>query len=214
MKIVNFWREHKTILISILIILVTLNVCSKMWQIDPPETTYLEQSTDNYVDNVQEELIHFENEIKQKERNKNIINIFFITILVITLISYRYSKQIRELLTIRRVLFKTFIYRSRETKRVLMRLKVVNNSEASITFSEPIIHFKKFKEVRQFKISTPLFPVTLTKGTSQEIVIDIEKFWEKIDDLKRFDYIGASIEEAGGKTYKKWAKPKWLIFNN
>ncbi len=214
MKIVKFWQDYKTLLIPIFLVLVTLNFCSKMWQIEPPETTYLEQSSDEYVDNIQDgESHYYENEIKPKN-NKKIINIIFIVIIIATVISYKYSKQITNALTLKRVLFKTFIYRNKQTKRVLMRIKVINNSQSSLTFFEPIIHFKKFNKVRQFKISTSLFPVTLTQGTSQEIVIDIEQFWEKIDDLKRFDYIGASIEESGGKTYRRWAKPKWLIFNS
>lgn len=187
-------------------------MCSKMWNIEKPETSYL-QEIESYENNNHDYSHNHIEHPETKEKSLNITNLIFVILLFSIFFYYGYTKQWFKNYKPKWVFFKTLIYRNKTNQRVLMRLTVVNNTNSSKTFLAPNIYFKKLNKTREFQIKTDVFPVTLTEGTSQEITIDIEQFWEKIDELKKFDSIGASIQEQGGKTYRTWAKPKWLIFN-
>ncbi|MBZ4675788.1 MAG: hypothetical protein JG782_407 [Anaerophaga sp.] len=100
------------------------------------------------------------------------------------------------------------------TGRKLLRISVENRTSEGLTFLAPMILFSKWGNERRFRLKSSnqedMFPLTLTPGTGHEVVIDLDQFYEKIPDLKGATRVGASIETAEGKQYKKFALPAWL----
>lgn len=220
MKLADFWKRYRTLMISVVSVLIVLNFCGRMWTPDEtlPPTNIEQNTTEKPLQSEGKKL-----EIYDKNYNKpptkptsswltTLWEIVVTTSLIGVLIYYSYTRGWLESLMPKWVAFKTTIFRDTHTHRLHMRLSVVNNTRESKTFQSPQIYFKHWQKSRRFNIKTTIFPLTLTPGTKQDIVIDIDQFWDKVTDLKEFKRVGALIKETGGKQYRTWARPTWLVW--
>lgn len=218
MKIAEFWKNNRTLIVSILGILIVLNYCARMWQPEEVSNTPLQNEEqfspdrpigdkriNSYEDSINK---HIQPEPSQLDAIWQIIVTLALTGV---LLYYGFTRGWYARFIPKWVAFSTPIYRDKLSKRLVMRITVANNTNESKTFLSPHIYFKKWQAVRKFNIKTAVFPMTLTPGTKQDIVIDIDQFWDKIPDLASFNRVGAFIEESNGKTYRTWARPKWFL---
>lgn len=218
MKITEFWRKNRLLIVSILGILIILNYCARMWQ--PEEVSYTplqneEQfSSDRSIGD--KKINSYEDPINKQPQSKpsqlDVIWQIIVTLaLTGVLLYYGFTRGWYARFIPKWVAFSTPIYRDKLSKRLVMRITVANNTNESKTFLSPQIYFKRFQETRKFKIKTTVFPLTLMPSTKQDIVIDIDQFWDKISDLSGFNRVGAIIEESNGKVHRTWARPKWFL---
>ncbi|HLW08619.1 MAG TPA: hypothetical protein VKY45_13760 [Marinilabiliaceae bacterium] len=218
MKITEFWRKNRLLIVSILGILIILNYCARMWQ--PEEVSYTplqneEQfSSDRSIGD--KKINSYEDPINKQPQSKPsqldaIWQIIVTLALTGVLLYYGFTRGWYARFIPKWVAFSTPIYRDKLSKRLVMRITVANNTNESKTFLSPQIYFKRFQETRKFKIKTTVFPLTLMPSTKQDIVIDIDQFWDKISDLSGFNRVGAIIEESNGKVHRTWARPKWFL---
>ncbi|MGQ1947457.1 hypothetical protein ACT3CD_10220 [Geofilum sp. OHC36d9] len=218
MRFSEFWMRNRTIIISALGLMVLLNFCGRMWA-PKTETRPIPQSQITQLDNGSEtqlksyEELMYERSLKQPQSKND--GSFWQTVMTLAIIAtlfyYGFTKGWLTRLMPKWVSFNTVFFRDRSTHRLLVRLSVANNTNDSQTFISPQLLFKRWTASRRFNIKSSVFPLTLTPGTRQEIVIDIDQFWEKIPDLKGFNRVGAMIQTSGGKTYKTFAWPKWIL---
>lgn len=218
MRFSEFWMRNRTIIISALGLMVLLNLCGRMWApktetrpISEPEITQLDNGSDTQLKTYEE--LMYERNLKQPTNRNN--GSFWQTIMTLAIIAtlfyYGFTKGWLTRLMPKWISFNTVFFRDRSTHRLLARLSVANNTNESQTFISPQLLFKRWTASRRFNIKSSVFPLTLTPGTRQEIVIDIDQFWEKIPDLKGFNRVGAMIQTSDGKTYKTFARPKWIL---
>jgi hypothetical protein len=218
MRFSQFWMRNRTIIISVLGLMVLLNLCGRMWS-PKTETRPISESQITQPDNGSgtqlksyEELM-YERNLKQSQNENN--GSFWQTIMTLAIIAtlfyYGFTKGWLSRLMPKWVSFNTVFFRDKSTHRLLVRLSVANNTNESQTFISPQLFFKRWTASRRFNIKNSVFPLTLMPGTRQEIVIDIDQFWEKIPDLKGFNRVGAMIQTSAGKTYKTFARPKWIL---
>lgn len=213
MNMSEFWKNNRTLIVSILGILLILNYCARMWQ---PEVVISPSST-------QEERILYDDGYEEEGRAdryddppaSTLLGAFWQIIVTLSLtgvlLYYGFTRGWYARLIPKWVAFTTPLARDKVSKRVVMRITVANNTQESKTFLSPQIYFKKWQKVRKFNIKTTVFPLTLTPGTRQDLVIDIDQFWDKIPDLKGFNRVGAFIEEKTGKVYRTRARLKWFV---
>jgi len=218
MKMADFWRNNRTLIVSILGILIILNYCARMWQpedvsfvpLQDEEVYSTERSLeDKRVDSYEDPIM---NQNSPEPSQLDAIWQIIVTLaLTGVLLYYGFTRGWYARFIPKWVAFSTPVFRDKLSKRLVMRISVANNTAESRTFLSPQIYFKKGEEIRKFNIKTTVFPMTLTPGTKQEIVIDIDQFWDKIVDLKGFNRVGAFIEESNGKIHRTWARPKWFL---
>ncbi len=106
--------------------------------------------------------------------------------------------------------------KTKHTGETLFHLEISNKTKDSITFSPPVLTFKRYSKTKQFKIKggdgQTIFPLTLMPDTGHKLVINLDRFKKNVPELKKFKSVSISIEADNGKTYN--AKPniftKWL----
>lgn len=214
MKMADFWKNNRTLIVSILGILLLLNYCARMWQ--PEDVSFVPlhdeevYSTERSVEDKRVE--SYEDRIRKQTPPETsqfdaIWQIVVTLSLTGVLLYYGFTRGWYARFIPTWVAFSTSVFRDKLSKRLVMRITVANNTHESKTFLSPHIFFKKWQEIRKFNIKTSVFPMMLTPGTKQDIVIDIDQFWDKIPDLKGFGRVGAFIKESNGKVHRTWARP-------
>ena len=210
--IVNFWKRNKILIISLLVILIFADWCTRAVLRPKPlpqshkEFTYPDEG---YKEDNKTIRYDFDTEqVPQRNPLPSLLLLF----VVVTVIYYAYRKGKLNKFLPGFVLFNAVLIQEKSTQRLLMKLNVQNKSKETITFVSPNIVFKKMTgKQRKFNIKNNTFPLTLTHGTGQTLTFDIDKFWSMIPDLKGFNYVQAEIETTGGKKYRTITKPKWWI---
>ncbi len=214
MKMADFWKNNRTLIVSILGILLILNYCARMWQpedllspsiqnerVVPADRPADEKRVDSYEERITKQTQ------QEPSRFDAIWQIVVTLSLTGVLLYYGFTRGWYARFIPTWVTFSTSVFRDKLSKRLVMRITVANNTHESKTFLSPHIFFKKWQKIRKFNIKTSVFPMMLTPGTKQDIVIDIDQFWDKIPDLKGFGRVGAFIKESNGKVHRTWARP-------
>ncbi len=134
-----------------------MNMCSRMWKVEKPETSYLQQVEEKGTANKSNNYHYLEQE-EGSHKSFNFFNLIFVLLLLSIILYYGYSKQWFKNYSPKWVLFKTLVFRNKINQRVYMRMTVVNNTNVSKTFLAPNVSFRKFNKTREFQIKTDVFP--------------------------------------------------------
>jgi len=97
--------------------------------------------------------------------------------------------------------------KSRYTGEELLQIEIQNKTHDSVTFSPPVLSFKKGRKIKRYRIKggdgQSFFPLTLMPGTGHKMVININRFRERIPELKKYKNLTVTIEADNGKVYKR-----------
>ncbi|MGQ1889322.1 hypothetical protein ACT29H_02670 [Thermophagus sp. OGC60D27] len=222
----NFWSKYGNFVLIGLFFLMIVNECNREVRYTALEkdrpNAFLEtnpQSDDHDLHlKSYEELMQQRRPIRQDQPNSFFTFMWLLIMgaVVVWLFSKPWWKRWRHRLFPGRVNFKVEKVKDRITRRWLLKISVQNNTREGITFLAPMVVFRKWDQERRFRLKSSdqedMFPITLTGGTSHQLVIDLDHFYEKLPDLKKSNRVGAVIETTSGKIYKRFVLPGWINF--
>ncbi len=219
-----FWQKYRNLIVGGLFFFLIINFCNRQAP-SPRESPRVETETGKKVEapiNGQEGkyLKSYEELMRQRiAREENRPSPFIITLILLVVgvfVVWQYQNRWKDKWFPGRVYFKAVKLRDKVTGRKLLRLSLANRSKESLTFMPPLIVFKRWGTVRQFRLkgsnSDDMFPLTLTPGTSHNIVVDLDRFFEKLPELKNFNRVGGSVSTSAGVEYRSFTAPLWLGF--
>jgi hypothetical protein len=97
----------------------------------------------------------------------------------------------------RQLMVRTRLYRLAMNGRLTLQILVINTRKESHTIDAPLIEFMRIGSVKAFKIKPAegdvLFPITLTPGTSHQITIDIQQFYERVDSIRSHGWLRVTV---------------------
>lgn len=218
-KILDFWKRNSTFILTMLGFLFFMDFCGRMIM---PKHQMVNQQEPELHSNISEgnttgkglksyEEIMMERSVNQKSKLP-LLSLLFALLTVGATGYYVHKKGYLKKIIPGSIGFKAILLKEKTSKRLLMRINLSNTTHETQTFLPLSVLFKKSSEVRRFRLKSDDFPLSLTPGTKHTLVIDIEKFREKLPELNRYSRIGAEIDTTSGKIYKSNALPKWLIF--
>ncbi len=218
----TFWRKYRNLILGGLFFFLIINFCNRQAP-PPPESSPVEMrekadvplaDSNGMTLKSYDELMR-ERALQQRERPNPLI-VTLILLIVGVVIVWQYQNRWKDKWFPGKVHFKAVRLRDKITGRRSLRLSLANRSKESLTFMPPLIVFKRWGTVRQFKLkgsdSDNMFPLTLTPGTSHNIVVDLDRFFEKLPELKNFNRVGGSVSTSGGVEYRSFTPPLWLGF--
>jgi len=95
------------------------------------------------------------------------------------------------------VLVRMRILRQKQTGKRVLQLFIMNTKRESQTFDSPVIHFFKPGKKKSYRIKVNhndlAFPLTLTSHTSHKLNIDLDQFYNKDPELKKYWFVQVSI---------------------
>ncbi|MDR2928456.1 MAG: hypothetical protein LBV41_09725 [Cytophagaceae bacterium] len=110
------------------------------------------------------------------------------------------------------VSFRAALFKKQVTGSLLMQINLQNRSRKTITFLSPNVIFKTlWGSQRKFNIRNSTFPLTLMPGTGETLTFEIDKFQNRIPELKKYNFLKAEIKTVDGKVYKTFALPRWWV---
>ena len=96
--------------------------------------------------------------------------------------------------------------KSNRNGNTLLVIEINNKTRDSVTFEPPVLIFKRYGKERKFRIKGGegefVFPLTLMPDTAHKVIIDIDRFKERIPEIRKFNNISVVISADNGKTYK------------
>ncbi len=217
-QILNFWIKNRMIIVALLLVLLMMNLCGRiltpLTNESPVNTEILENNNDfNKGNGIKsyEQLIA-ERVARERQRTTSFFSVIFWLSALVLVVYYLNRRGWLPKLMPQWVSFRMVLMENRINKRLLMRLTITNNSRKSETFNSPCLLFKKWSKSRKFVIKNDLFPLTLTPETTHTMMIDVQNFYDKVSGLNKFKWIGAEVENSGGKVYRSIAVPRWWVF--
>ncbi len=218
-KLIDFWKKNSAFIVSVLAFLFLMDYCGRI--IIPPKNYNnradipLIESTEQNVQG-EKRLKNYEEIIMERNANEKTnwpVLAWLSAIVAVGAAGYFIHKKgwLKNIMP-GRVSLKSVLLEEKKSGRLLMRLTISNTTALNQTFLLPDLLFKTSHHIRRFRIKSDDFPLTLTPGTSHNMLIDINQFWERVPDLVDFNTIGAEIETGYGKVYKSMMRPKWWVF--
>lgn len=207
-QVIEFLKKHRILILGALIVLIILQWCQY-------------QANTEYRQNAphRQESIRIDEPVPtpvpdQKAPKSNPWLPYFILV-GMTLVVYIAQKQgwIEKLvpgrLSLRAKLFK-------QNNRQMLRIYFLNTSQNSHDVDAPIIEFMRAGEQKAFRLKVNdndiSFPITLTQRTSHLMVIDLQQFYERIPDLKKFYWIRIKATIDSKNVQKTFPMPVWSAF--
>ncbi|MFT3737292.1 MAG: hypothetical protein QM786_00880 [Breznakibacter sp.] len=100
--------------------------------------------------------------------------------------------------------------------RQMLRFFFLNTKKENQSFDAPVVEFMKPGKNKAYKIivtdSHVSFPLTLTTSTAHSLVIDLDRFLEKVPELRKYHWVRVKIVANGVKEYRTWPRPIWSSF--
>ncbi|MDG5801016.1 hypothetical protein QA597_11655 [Marinilabiliaceae bacterium ANBcel2] len=228
--LIDFWRRNRMLIIMILSFMVIMNLCSRLFvpvekpvpvsdkEVKERVESQSDTSDNEYTLKSYEEIM-YERSLEEQKRGSSIFRFIFFLIALLLVLYYIHRKGVPEdlkpkWLKPRWVSFKTLLLTDKQTERLLMKILIKNRTQESITFDAPLLQFKRGEKKREFKIKSSDFPLTLTADTSHSLIIDIDNFYDKVENLSKYKRIGATVKTTTGKKYKTIAWPKWFVIKS
>jgi hypothetical protein len=116
----------------------------------------------------------------------------------------------------RQFMVRTRLFRQAMNGRLTLQILVINTRKESYTIDAPVIEFMRIGSVKAFKIKPAdgdvLFPITLTPGTSHQINIDIQQFYERVDAIRSHGWVRVTVptipigNRKSFPKYTRWVK--------
>ena len=224
-RIKEFYYRNRKLLIGVFAFLLLLQLCSRGAQA-PSESQHKKRETirievpEDTLSNGEESLekAFYEGMTKPAEKQPEFNPLFmeFLLMTALVLIFYIVGKRgwLRKLMPAM-VIIKARTVKSRAAGDLLLAIEINNKTKDSITFEPPILIFKRFRKVRKFKIKggggENVFPLTLMPDTGHKVIINLDRFKERIPEIKKYNKVNILITADNGKTYK--VKPdSWFNF--
>lgn len=207
-QIITFYRKHRILILGALTVLIIMQWCQYQ-----ANTTYRKNVPQSH------EVVRLDAPQPQSVPEQDVPQsnpwLPYLILVGMTLLVYIAQKKgwIEKLvpgrMSLRAKLFK-------QNNRQMLRIYFLNTSQNSHDVDAPIVEFMKAGEQKSFRLKVNendiSFPITLTQRTSHLMVIDLQQFYERIPDLKRFYWIRikATIDS---KTVKQtFPMPVWSAF--
>jgi len=205
---IAFFKRHRIVILGTLAVLIMLQWCQYQANTKYRQTAPLRQETIR----IEEPLPPSAPE--QNEPQSNPWLPYFILV-GMTLLVYIAQKQgwmeklVPGRMSLRAKLFK-------QNNRQMLRIYFLNTSQNSHDVDAPIIEFMRAGEQKAFRLKVNdndiSFPITLTQRTSHLMVIDLQQFYERIPDLKKFYWIRIKATIDSNTVQKTFPMPVWSAF--
>ncbi len=215
-----FFQKNRNLIWGILSFLFILNYCNRQASQPVRDSSVAQEQSVEETPVVQDgkSLKSYEELVRDRaQQQENRPSSFIITLILLAVgvfIAWQYQNRWKDKYFPGKVKFKAFRFRDKKTGRRLLRLMITNGSNESQTFMPPNIVFTRWGSQRQFKLkgsnSEDMFPLTLTPGTHHNVVIDLDQFFEKMPELKKFNRVGGSVSTPAGKSYRCFTAPFWM----
>lgn len=218
----TFWFKYRNLILGALFFMMLINFCGRRPAPNQPVVSPRDQEQPAEVQSEKDgpalksyEEILRDRQLPQQDRPNTLLILLFL-IGVAAFLVWQYQTRWKARWFPGKVLFKTIRFRDKATGRRLLQLSIVNRSPESLTFMPPMVVFKKWGTIRQFKLkgsnNKEMFPLTLTPGTSHRVVIDLDQFFEKMPELKTFNRVGGIVGTSSGQKYQSFTSPLWMGF--
>lgn len=116
------------------------------------------------------------------------------------------------------VLVRLSLAKQKSTGHLVAKVVLINHKKEAISFDNPTVNFHHGKELRTFVIKNiggvNYFPITLAPRTGHNFNIDVDKFYNNVEGLKKFKKVSVHFATPSGKVYKSTKTPVWLVFKH
>lgn len=210
-QVKEFIRRNRVVLLGAVFVFGILQWCQY-------RSNQLYRNTDvTYVEKVipsDSEDLSVKDEENRPAPQTHPLFVYFLLVVMVLLVYVAQRRKWFEKLVPGMVLLRIRIYKSPH-KRRMMQIWFMNTSETSQTFDEPVVEFMKYNAVKAFKIKVAdevlSFPITLTRQTAHKIIIDLDQFYDRIPELKSFQWVRVRMKLNGTKNRKTFPKlVKWF----
>ena len=198
-QLTDFIRKNWILIVSVLALLVVLQWCHQR-----PDFLYQDKS--GYNSEYYQAEPELQNEQPEtsppREENNNSpgANPWFSYLLMVGLVLLVFVAQRRgwfEKIIPGMVMVRTSLKRNPNTKRRMLHIYFMNTTKTGQTFDSPVVEFLKPGSVKSYRINVNnnnySFPITLTNNTSHKIVIDLDQFYEKVEELKKYRLVRVKV---------------------
>lgn len=104
----------------------------------------------------------------------------------------------------------------KQNERQMMRIFLLNTSNHSHDIDSPVVEFIKPGVVKAYRIKINDneigFPLTMTQRTSHMMVIDLDRFYDRIPELKSFHWVKIKVIINSKSIKRTFPKPVWSSF--
>lgn len=201
-QIAEFYKKNRLLILSALTIMVVVHWCSRRGEnIREKVVTPSEQVTGTLTDKL----------APTPEAPLTNWLPYLLMVGVVLLVFVAKRRGWIEKLIPGMVLVRTSIFRSKENKRRMMRLFIMNTTRSGQTFSNPVVEFIRPGGKKAFVIhvtGVAAFPITLTTNTSHMLVIDLDRFYDKVPELKKYRWVKVKMTVNG--TREKTSMLRWV----
>lgn len=207
-KIVSFYKRHRLAIIVGLGIVALLQWCQLQ-----ADKTYREGNAPAHRPMVEQPMPGVDKPVPEAPAyNPWLTYLLMVGLVLLVFVAQRrgwMEKLFPRLIVLRVKLFKLH-------NRQMLRFFFLNAKKESQNFDAPVVEFMKPGQNRAFKIivtdSNVTFPLTLTPSTAHSLVIDLDRFFEKVPELRKYHWVRVKITANGNKEYRTWVRPIWSSF--
>lgn len=208
-QIVSFYKKNRLIILIGLITLIAINWCSEQGNRIRQTSPSAPQNNERSITEDQNPAI--ERPQEEPTSHKGLWLPYLLMVGMVLLVFVAKRRGWIEKIFPGMVIVQTKIFRSKENKRHMMRLFIINTTKSGQTFNDPIIEFMRPGSKKAFSIlatGSGAFPITLTTNTSHSLTIDLDRFYEKVPELKKYRWIRMKMTINGTKVKK--SLPRWV----
>ncbi len=212
-------KKNKYFLLVILGIIILLQILSKGAE---PTVSHSPESQWEESINQQDELNNQQSdpsETPTRRRGNDFSSIIILAFFVVAYFlakKYGYLDKIMDKITPSIFILRTSYFKQKSTNHLVIKVLIINKTKSDVSLNNPTICFYKGKDVREFTIKNiggqNYFPLTLMPNTGHKFVIDAQKFYDNVQDLKDHKSIQMKICSSSGKCYKSIKWPVSLTF--
>jgi hypothetical protein len=210
-QIVAFYKKNKLLIWGALIILVLLKWCQYQADTKYRQTPPSERIVNNPNPQPMPELPASE---PQPQSNPWLPYFILVGMTLIVYIAQKrgwIEKIAPSIFLLRVKLFK-------QNNRQMMRISFLNYSKHTNDVESPVVEFIKPGQIKAFRIKVAdnemSFPISLTRQTSHVMLIDLDRFYERVPELKKFHWVRVTTTLNANKVKRTFPRLVWSSFFN
>ncbi len=200
--------RHRRTIFTTLIFLLLFQICTrptdKPISTEPEKVVYQQPTQSNQLKSYEQ--LEQEQIQKYNENQSPAIYTYLLMVALVLIVFLIQRKNLFRYIVPKRVSVSSSLIKSQS--QYLIKLRLLNRTNQTIEFRQPILVFSTLRKSRNFKLSNDDFPLLLSPDTGHGITFSINKLTDTLPELKKFPFVHLEIEMAGSKKYK--TLPRWI----
>jgi hypothetical protein len=205
---IAFIKKHRILILGTLVVLIILQWCQYQ------ANTKYRQNAPHYSQSIRVEEPQSQSAPEQEEPQGNPWLPYFILVGMVVVVYVAQKQGWMEKLVPGRMSIRAKLFK--QNNRQMLRIYFLNTSQNSHDVDAPVVEFMRAGEQKAFRLKVNdndiSFPITLTQRTSHLMVIDLQQFYERIPDLKKFYWIRIKATIDSNTVQKTFPMPVWSAF--